>query len=43
MDRQLVRNILPAARGLDGIDVADHIGNRHIRRSEFLDVPLLLS
>ena len=32
---------MPAARRLNGIDIADQIRNCHIRRSQFFDVPVL--
>ena len=35
---QLVRNVLAAARRLDRIDVADHVGDGHVRRRQFLDI-----
>ena len=36
--RQLTRELQAGARRLDRIDVADHVGDRHVRRGEFLDV-----
>ena len=38
---QLVGDVLPAARGLDRIDVADHVGDGHVGRGQFLHVALL--
>ena len=40
VDRQLVGDVLPAAGRLDRIDVADHVGDGDVRRSEFLHVAL---
>ena len=34
---QLVGKIPPAARGLDGIDVADDVGDGHVGRGQFFD------
>ncbi len=39
--RHLVGELVPAARGLDGIDVADHVGNGDVRGSELLHVALV--
>ena len=38
---QLAAEGVTAFGGLDGIDVADDIGDRHVRRRELLDVALL--
>ncbi len=38
MHRQLVAQLQAALGGLDRIDVADHVGNRHVRRRQLLDV-----
>jgi hypothetical protein len=37
VDGQLVGQDVPAARGLDGIDVADDVGDRDVRRGQLLD------
>ena len=37
---QLVGDVLPAARGLDGVDIADHVGDGDVRRGELLHVAL---
>ena len=37
MHRQLVGKIEPRVRGLDRVDVADHVGDRHVGRGELLD------
>ena len=39
--RQVVAKLQPAARSLDRIDVAEHVGDRHVRSSQLLDVALL--
>ena len=39
--RQFVAEFVPAARGLDGIDVADHVGDRHVGRGQLLHVALV--
>ena len=41
VDGQFVRDVLPAARRLDRIDVADHVRDGHVRRRQFLDVALV--
>ncbi len=41
MDRQLIRELQTTPSRLDGVDVADHVGDRHIRRRQFLDKPLV--
>ena len=41
VDRQFVGDIVPAARRLDRIDVADHVGDGHVRRGQLLHVALL--
>src|SRR5713101_4946956 len=41
MHRQLVGEVQPRLGGLDGIDVADHVRDRHIRRRQLFDEPLL--
>ena len=33
--------LVPAARGLDGIDVADQVGDGHVRRGQLLHVAML--
>ena len=38
--RQLVGELQAGARRLDRIDVADHVGDRHVRRRQLLDVAL---
>ena len=38
VNRQLVGQLQPAARRLDRIDVAHHVGDGHVRRRELLDV-----
>ncbi|MYI75515.1 MAG: hypothetical protein F4057_09435 [Acidobacteria bacterium] len=40
VDGQLVGELQPAPRRLDRIDVADHVGDRHVRRRQLLDEPL---
>jgi hypothetical protein len=37
MHRQLVGKQMPAARCLDGIDVTDDVGDRHVGCRELLD------
>ena len=39
--RQLVAELQAALGGLDRIDVADHVGDRHVRRRQLLDVARL--
>ena len=39
--RQLVGNVLPAARRLDGIDIADHVGDGDVRRGQLFHVAML--
>src|SRR2546427_3214755 len=39
MHRQLVRQLQARTCRLDRIDVANHVGNRDVRRRELLDVP----
>ena len=39
--RQLVADLAAAARRLDRIDVADHVGDGHVRRRQLLDVALV--
>ena len=39
--RQLVAELEPAPRRLDRIDVADHVGDGHVRRRELFDVALV--
>ena len=41
MHRQLVGEMQPRVSGLDRIDVAEHVGNRHVGRRELFDVALL--
>ena len=41
MDSQLVGKISSAACGLDGVHVADHVGNRHVGRGKFFHESLL--
>ena len=41
MHGQLVRQVAPAARGLDGVDVADHVGNGYVGCSQFFDISLV--
>ena len=41
MHRELVRQEMPAPRRLDRIDVADDVGDRHVRGRELLDEPQL--
>ena len=41
MNGQLVGKISPAARGLDGVHVADHVRDGHVRRREFFDVAMI--
>src|SRR5213075_2198958 len=41
MHRQLVGQEVPAAGRLDGIDVADDVGDGDVRRGQFLDEPQL--
>ena len=41
VNRELVGELQPAARRLDRIDVAEHVGNRHVRRGELLDIARL--
>ena len=41
VDRQLVGDVLAAARRLDRIDVADHVGDGDVGRGELLDVALV--
>ena len=36
--RQLVRQLEAGACGLDRVEVADHVGDRHVRRRELFDV-----
>ena len=38
---ELVREIGAGARGLDGIEIADQVGDRDIRRRQLLDVALV--
>ena len=38
---EFVGEIQTALRGLDRIDVANHVGNRHVRRRELLDVAVV--
>ena len=38
MHAELVGEQVPAACRLDGVEVADHVGDRHIGRGELLDV-----
>ena len=38
MDRELIGKIEPASGGTDGVEVADHVGDGHIWRRQFLDV-----
>ena len=38
MNRELVGQLQPAARRLDRIDVAEHVGDRHVWRRELFDV-----
>jgi hypothetical protein len=39
--RQLVRDILSAARCLDRVDVADHVGDGHVRGRQLFYIPLV--
>ena len=39
--RQLVGEVQPGLRRLDRIDVADHVGDRHVGRGELLDEAVL--
>ena len=39
--RQLVAELEAAPGRLDRIDVADHVGNRHVRRRQLLDVAVV--
>ncbi len=41
MHRELVRQLEAGACRLDRIEVADHVGDRHVRRREFLHVALV--
>ncbi len=41
MDGQLVGDIVAAAGGLDGVDVADHVGDGDIRRGQFFDIAMV--
>ena len=41
VDRQFVRELVPAARSLDGIDIADQVGDGHIRRGQLFHVAVL--
>ena len=41
MHRQLVTEDVPAARGLDGIEIADNVGDGDVRRRQLLDVTLI--
>ena len=41
VNRQLVGKISPAARGLDRVHVADHVGDGHVRRGQFFHVALV--
>ena len=38
---QLVGNILPAARRLDGVDIADHVGDGHVGRGQLFHVAMV--
>ena len=39
--RELIRQLEAGARRLDRIEIADHVGDRHVRRREFLHVALV--
>jgi hypothetical protein len=41
VDRQLVRQDVAAPGRLDGVHVADHVGDGHVGRGELLDVAML--
>src|SRR5215472_4407510 len=41
MHRELAREVVPAARGFDGIHVADQVGDGHIRRRQLLYIAFL--
>ena len=41
VDGQLVGNIVAAARRLDGIDIADHVGDGHVGRGQLFHVAVL--
>ena len=43
MHRELVPKIVPAPRGLDGVNIADKVGNCHIRSRKLLDVAIIRS
>ena len=38
--RELIADVLPAARGFDRVDIADHVGDGDIGRGQFFDVAL---
>ena len=41
MHGKLVGDVLPPPRGLDGVDVADHVRDGHVGRGEFLHVAVI--
>ena len=41
VNREFVGDILSAARRLDRVDIADHVGDRHVRRRQFLHVAVV--
>ncbi len=41
VNRQFARDVLAGSRRLDRIDVADHVGDGHIRRRQLLDIASL--
>ena len=41
VDGELVGDVLPAARRLDGVDVADHVGDGDVGRGELLHVAVV--
>src|SRR5690348_10415896 len=41
MDSEFAGQVMTAASGFDGIDIANQIGDRDIRRSQLLDITLV--
>src|ERR1035437_8487013 len=41
VDGELVGDVLAAASGLDGVDIADHVGDGHVRGGQLFDVAMV--